>query len=121
MIVVYWIAAGLLGAVTLFAGVLKLVRSKAQLQEAGMAWTADFTPATIRLIAVLEVIGVVGLIVPPLTGVAPVLAPCAAVGIGLVQVGAILTHVRIKEKPIINVALVVLAAVAAVSGFILWA
>lgn len=121
MIVLYWIAAGLLGAVTLFAGVLKLVRSKAQLQESGMAWTADFTPATIRLIGVLEIIGVAGLVIPPLTGIAPVLAPCAAVGIGLVQIGATLTHVRINERPIINVALIVLAAVAAVSGFLLWA
>ncbi|KRA24514.1 DoxX family protein [Microbacterium sp. Root61] len=121
MLVAYWIAAGLLAAVTLFAALLKLFRSKAQLEESGMAWTADFAPSTIVLIGVLELVGVVGLIVPPLVGIAPILAPLAAVGLGILQIGASITHRRIGETPALNVALVVLAAIAAVTGFILWA
>jgi hypothetical protein len=121
MIVAYWIVAGLLAFVSLYAAGLKLFRSKEQLAGAnGMAWTAGFSQGAIRLIAVAELLGAIGLIVPPLTGIAPILAPIAAVGLGALQIGATVTHARLGEKPIINLVLVALAAAAAVLGFIVW-
>lgn len=121
MIVAYWIAAGLLAFVSLYAAGLKLFRSKGQLEGAsGMAWSRGFSQGAIRLIGVAELLGAIGLIVPPLTGIAPVLAPIAAVALGVLQIGATVTHARLGEKPALNIVLVVLAAVAAVSGFIVW-
>lgn len=120
MIVAYWIAAGLLSLVTLYASGLKLFRSKDQLAAGGMAWTAGYSPAVIKLIAAAEFLGVVGLIVPPLTGIATVLAPIAAIALVLLQVGATATHVRLGEQPVLNVVLIVLGTIAAVSGFIVW-
>lgn len=122
MIVAYWIAAGLLAFVSLYAGALKLFRTKQQLEGAsGMAWTAGFSQGAIRLIGVAELLGVIGLIVPPLTGIAPILAPIAAVALGVLQIGAVVTHARLGEKPILNIVLVVLATAAAVFGFVVWA
>ena len=122
MIVAYWIVAGLLAFVSLYAAGLKLFRSKEQLQGAnGMAWTEGFSQGAIRLIGVAELLGAIGLIVPPLTGIAPILAPIAAVGLGVLQIGATVTHARLGERPIINLVLVALAAAAAVLGFIVWA
>jgi hypothetical protein len=40
VIIAYWIVAGLLALVYLFAGGTKLVRSRAQLEQSGMTWAA---------------------------------------------------------------------------------
>ncbi|HEY0533528.1 MAG TPA: DoxX family protein [Actinoplanes sp.] len=62
----------------------------------------------------LEVIGALGLILPPLTGIAAALAFAAAVGLTLLQVGGIVVHLSRGEAKLIglNVGLLVAAAVA---------
>jgi hypothetical protein len=62
---------------------------------------------------VLEVLGALGLVLPPLTGIAPVLALSAAVGLVLIQVGGISLHLSRGEVKVIglNIALLVLAGV----------
>jgi len=113
MNVFLWIVAGVLALLFLFAGTTKVVRSKEQLAEQ-MAWVEDFSPGMIRLIGALEVLAAVGLVVPPLVGVAPVLAPLAALGLVLMMIGAAVTHARRKEFPMIAVNLVLLALAAVV-------
>ena len=58
-------------------------------------------------------LGALGLILPPLTGIAPGLALAAAAGLVLVQVGAIALHLSRGEARLIglNVVLFVLAGV----------
>lgn len=101
MNVVLWVVAALLAAAFAGAGLTKLVRTKAQLQETGpaMAWTEDFTPTQIRVIGALEVLGALGLILPAAFDVAPVLSAVAAAGLFLLMAGAVLTHVRRGESP----------------------
>jgi zinc transporter ZupT len=73
----------------------------------------SFIPFT-RLIGLAEVLGAIGLILPPLTGVFPGLAIAAAAGLVVVQAGAIVVHARrgeAKQLPA-NAVLLVLAAVA---------
>jgi hypothetical protein len=67
----------------------------------------------VRTIGVLEVLGALGLILPPLTGIAPALAIAAAIGLVLLQVGGISLHLSRGEAKMIglNVALLVLAGV----------
>ncbi|MYY17135.1 hypothetical protein GT018_16125 [Streptomyces sp. SID4912] len=63
----------------------------------------------------VEILGAAGLVLPPLIGVAPVLAPAAALGLVLLQVLATGLHVsrgELKETGL-NAALIVPAAVAA--------
>lgn len=112
MNVFLWVVAGLLAVVFLFAGLTKLIKPKEELRDQ-MAWVEDFSPRVIKLIAALEVIAAVGLVVPPLVGVVPVLAPLAALGLVLLMAGAIATHSRRKETPMIavNLVLLVLAAI----------
>ena len=71
---------------------------------------------------IAELLGAIGLVLPPLTHIAPVLAPIAAIGVAVLQVGAGITHVRRKEYRMLsaNGPLVVLAVVVAVLGFILF-
>jgi DoxX-like family len=94
-----WIASGLLAAAYLFVGGTKLLTSKARLAEnPNMAAAAEALSATsIKLIGGVEVAGALGLILPWLTGVAPILTPAAAVGLALLQVGAAVFHGRRAE------------------------
>lgn len=121
MDVFLWILAGLLAAVFLFGGGLKVVLPKERVRAAGRirgvdgaAWTEDFSPGAIKAIGVLEVLAAIGLIVPPLVGVAPVLAPLAALGLVLLMLGAAVVHLRRHELPNIAGNFVYLALAAAV-------
>ncbi len=119
----YWILAGVLALSNLGGGALKFTRTKEKLYASGLHWVEDFSQQGIRGIAVAEVLGGLGLILPPLTHVAPVLAPIAAVGLAVLQVGAAITHVRRGELKIVfaaNAPLVILSVVVAVLGFQLW-
>jgi hypothetical protein len=61
------------------------------------AWLNDFKPEHIRLISVLEVFAAVGLIVPLFLHSLTMLTTLAAVGLALVMVGAMATHLRRAE------------------------
>ncbi|MDQ7993862.1 MAG: DoxX family protein [Propionicimonas sp.] len=97
MSAVVWIVTGLLAAVFLFAGVAKLSRNHAALHAGGLTFVEDFSQAAIKGIGVLEVLAAAGLILPGLTGVAPLLVPLSALGLAAVMVGAIVVHIRRNE------------------------
>jgi len=117
MIVAYWIVAGIAALVFIAAGAMKLARPKEALAASGMAWTEDFTSPSVKPIGLAEVLGGIGLILPMLTGVAPILSPIAGAALAILMVGAAITHIRRNEPPI-PIALVVIAAAAAILGFI---
>jgi DoxX-like family len=122
MVYAYWILGGVLALTYLAAGGMKLSRPKEKLATSGMGWTEDFSPAGVKGIAIVELLGAVGLILPPLTHIAPILGPIAAVGLVIVQVLAGITHARRNETKmlVMNASLAVLALVVAVIGFMVW-
>ena len=63
----------------------------------------------VRTIGVLEVLGAIGLILPPLTGIAPALAVAAATGLVLIQIGGISLHLKRGEVKVIGLNIVLLA------------
>ncbi len=114
MVVAYWIVAVLLALMFLFSGGMKVLRSRAQLVPM-MAWVETMPMPAVRAIGVVEILGAIGLVLPPLTGIAPALAIVAAVGLAVLQVLAAAFHVSRGEASTIglNVGLVVLGAAAA--------
>lgn len=116
--VVLWILQWLLAVAFLIAGVLKSTQSKEKLAPR-MPWVEDFSPATVRFIGIVEFLGALGLVLPALTGIAPILTPLAAIGIVVIMVLAIGVHARHKEPAGIatNVVLLLLAAVVAWGRF----
>jgi hypothetical protein len=94
-----WIASVLLAAAYLFVGGMKLLTPRERLAEnPSMAGAAEALSATsIKLIGGVEAAGALGLILPWLTGIAPILTPSAAVGLALLQVGAAVFHGRRAE------------------------
>ena len=115
----YWIAAALTSAMFVMAGGTKLFSSEAALREKGML-PAGRSLAQERGIGAVEVIGVLGLILPPLLDIATWLAPVAATGLVITMIIAIIDH-RSRQEPINGpIAPGVLALAAAVLGFIVW-
>ncbi|MGC4943638.1 DoxX family protein [Kribbella sp. DT2] len=115
-----WIVAWVLAAFFLAAGAAKLLQSKAKLGEAErMAWTKDFSAGALKFIGAVEVLGAIGLVLPALVDIAPVLVPLAAVGLAITMAGAIIVHARRKEYPpiTINAVVLILAAVLAIFRF----
>jgi hypothetical protein len=89
--------------------------------EKPRAGLPEFHPGVIRLIAVVEIPGALGLILPGATGIARFLTPVAAYGPAIVMIGAVATHARRKEGKAVatNPALPVLALVVAVGRIVL--
>jgi uncharacterized membrane protein YphA (DoxX/SURF4 family) len=102
------IVAALLAVAFLASGLMKLTQPKEKLAASGLAWTEDFSAGMVKTIGALEVLAAIGLILPPALGIAPVLAPLAALGLVLLMVGAAITHLRRKETPAIAINLVLL-------------
>jgi uncharacterized membrane protein YphA (DoxX/SURF4 family) len=113
MNIVLWILQGVLAAVFLHAGLTKITKPKEELVAPLGEWVNSFSAPGVKLLGLVEVLGAVGLVAPPLAGIAPVLSPVAAVGIILIMFGAIVAHARESagSKIAMNVVLGVLAAV----------
>jgi hypothetical protein len=118
MNVTLWIAASVLAAAFLAAGLMKATQPKAKLADT-MGWVEDFSGGTVRLIGLVEILGAVGLILPAAVGVAPVLTPLAAAGLAVAMVLAAIVHLRRGETAETAPALVllVLTAVLAILRF----
>lgn len=84
--VLLWTAQVLVAALFLFAGVAKLMMPAEVLAaQSGMPGTF------LHFIAVCEVLGAAGLILPGLLGIQPFLTPLAAAGLTIIMLGAVIT------------------------------
>jgi uncharacterized membrane protein YphA (DoxX/SURF4 family) len=98
MDVVLWVVQGMLAVVFMGAGIMKLTKPRAELaQQKGMGYAADITDTQLKSIGLAEVLGALGLILPWALGIARALTPLAALGLTLLMIGAVATHVRRKE------------------------
>ena len=117
MNIALWIIAGLLAAVFLIAGANKLLIPQEKLAKApGGGWVLDFSAGFVKALGAVEILGAVGLILPALLDIAPVLVPLAALGLVLIMVGAVITRLRRHEPK----AMVADLAYLALAGFVAW-
>ncbi len=119
MNVLLWVVAGILAALFAAAGGMKLTQPKAKLAESGMDWVEDVESGVVKFIGGAELAGAIGLVLPAVTDIAPILVPIAATGLAVTMAGAVVTHVRRNEGQGIAVAsvLFVLCAVVAWGRF----
>lgn len=116
---ILWIIQGILAAMFAMAGTMKSTQPIDKLLKSGVTWADRFPLATVRLIGASELLGALGLILPWLLNIAPVLTPVAAIGLAFVQLLAIFHHAKHKEgKAIVfNIVLLSLAAFVAYGRF----
>ena len=114
MNIALWIVQGLLAVVFVGAGVMKLVKSKTELErQKGFAYVTERSATEMKLIGLAEVLGATGLMLPWLLGTLPALTPVAAIALAVLLVGAFATHRRRKEPVgFVSVLLVLLVFVA---------
>lgn len=119
MNITLWIVTALLALVFLAAGAMKLTQSQAKLAASGQGWVEGYSAGAVKGIGAVEVAGALGLVLPGMLGIAPVLVGWAAVGIVVLMIGAGITHARRGEYPNVgvNLVLAVLAAAVAVARF----
>ncbi len=111
-----WIATGLLAAVALAGGISKTFVPRERLARTrGGGWTAHVSAGFVRTLGILELLAAVGLVLPGLLGIAPVLVPVTAVCWVLLMIGAMITHLRTGEAGFIVLNLVYLALAAYVA------
>ena len=113
MNVVLWILQGLGAAAFLGSGALKVIRPKDELAK-NLNWVSHFSSAMVKFIGVVEILGALGLILPPVTHIAPVLTPIAAIGLAITMIGALVTHVRLRDPANVSVPSAVLLIISAV-------
>lgn len=112
-----WIATGLLAVVALVGGGTKAFVPKEKLAEhAGGEWTGPASVGFVKTLGVLELLAAVGLILPAVLDIAPVMVPVTAVCWVLLMVGAMITHGRLGQVRFVMLNVVYLAFAA----FVAW-
>lgn len=120
MDILAWVLTIALAGTYLSAGGLKLALPREKLiANPRMGWANDYTGSQVKGIATAEVLGGLGVILPWATHILPVLTPIAAVGLAVLQVGAIRTHLQRGERQVlpVNGVLLVIAVVLAIVRF----
>lgn len=118
MIIAFYIVAGLAALAFIGSGLLKIIRSKPALKASGLTWVDDFSATTVKLISVAEILGGLGLVLPVLTGITPVLSPIAGIALAILMTGAIVVDARHRLTIVPALALAILAIAAAALGFV---
>ncbi len=110
-----WVAQALLGLLFVGTGVWKLATPIDRL-AAMIPWAGQVSPAFLRVTAVVDLAGGIGIVLPSLTRIAPRVTVLAALGCALLQVCAIVFHVSRGEavNTPFNVVLV------AIASFVAW-
>jgi len=113
-----WIVQGILAATYILAGIMKATQPVEKLGKR-MTWVPRYTPVMVRFIGVTELLGGIGLVLPWLTGILPVLTPLAACGLGLIMILAAFEHIRYKEmkEVIFNIVILAMCAFVAYGRF----
>lgn len=113
---ILWICQAFLALVFLYSGIAKSTQSREWLVSHNQTGIADISMALIRFIGVSEILGSAGIILPQLTGLAPILTPVTAICFAVMMILAAPIHYRRKEprSVAINVTIFI------VSVFVAW-
>lgn len=95
-----WVAQGLLAAPFIMAGIMKITAPIADLAANGMSFVNSFSEAVVRFIGISEALRGLGLILPALLKIQPILTPIAAIGLAIIMVLAAVYHGIHNELPI---------------------
>ena len=100
---IIWSCQILLALAFFYSGICKALLEKNKVISMGQTGVADISVFTMRLIGVLELLGVAGIILPWSMNIIPVLTPVTAVCSAILMILAARVHYKLKEpKNIMN-------------------
>jgi hypothetical protein len=97
------------------AGTMKATQPIEQL-SLSMSWVKDFSTGMVRFIGLSEILGAIGLLLPSLLRIKPILTPIAALGLIIVMIAAFVYHILNAEYALLGVNIFL----GAIAGFIVW-
>lgn len=97
MNIALWVTQILLVVVFSYSALIKGTQSTERAVQLGMTGVVNVPLPVMRFTASCEVLGVLGLIVPYVTGVLPILTPLAAIGLAMIMVLAARIHLGLGE------------------------
>ncbi len=97
---IIWVFQILLALWFMMPAYMKLTISKEKMIAAKQL-PPDRNPVPIRVLGFLELLGIVGIIVPRLTGLLPVLTPITAACFAIVMIGAFIIHFNKHEYKVL--------------------
>jgi hypothetical protein len=104
------IITGLLAMVALVGGLTKAFVPKQKLAaHSGGEWVEAANDGFVKTLGALEILAAIGLVVPAVLDIAPVMVPVTAVCWVLLMVGAMITHGRLGQVKFVLVNTVYLA------------
>lgn len=95
-----WIMQVLLALFFLAPACIKLTSTRRQLIDKKML-KRDGKILSVRAMGMIDLLAAIGITVPVLVGILPVLTPVAAIGICMVMTGAFIVHWKRKEYKIL--------------------
>jgi uncharacterized membrane protein len=112
---VLWLLQILLALAFVALGLLMLTRSRERLLKVA-GWVEDFPEPVVRVIGAVELLGAAGLLLPLLVPGAGAVVPVAALGLAVLLVGAVVTHLLRREQDEVATPVVLLIAAALVAA-----
>ena len=103
-----WILKWFIALLFTFTGSNKVVLPKTKLLDIGMKGLIDFDEQQIKVVGFLEVLGALGLILPTLLNIYPVISVVSALCLGLTMIVAGRIHYKLKLSIIPNIAVFVI-------------
>jgi len=115
MNIILWIGQALLAIAFIYSGINKLIFPEQKLVAKGQTGVAGYSPATIRFIGISEILGAIGIVLPWLTGIVPVLTPLAALAFAVIMLLAAPIHYRLREPQnvAVNISLLIISLLVA--------
>lgn len=108
MNIALWIVQSLLAAMFLMAGANKLFQSTEELSKM-LPWVTSVPAGLVKFIGISELLGGLGLLLPSLLRIKPILTPYAAIGLSLVMLFASIFHISRGENSVIGMNFVLMA------------
>ena len=113
--ILLWIAQTLLAVSFIWTAMLKLFQPIEQL-SAMWPWTGQVSVAFLKFTGVIDLLSGIGIILPALLRIKPVLTPVTAIGIIILMISAGIFHISRGEASVIGVNIVF----AIIAAFIAW-
>ena len=113
-----WILKGIIALIFTFTGVNKIILPKSKLLDKGMKGLIDLDEKQIKAAGILEILGVIGLILPSILNLYPVLSAISAICLGLTMIVAGWINYKHKLSVLLNIVIFITCIIIAHWEFI---
>lgn len=103
-----WILKGIIALIFIYAGFSKLFLPKAKLLVNGMKGLVNLDETQIKGAGLLEVLGAIGLILPSLLNIYPILSPISALCLSLTMIVGGRINYKLKLPVLPNIVIFIL-------------